>query len=445
MNKKLWLQQALLYGIDQLEIYESMNESCAIRLYESKVDSYKLSKLDGICIRGIINGKSGQVYLEEVNDEMMEEVFTFIKEQCQLISSEEEHELQKPQASYPTLEKKANKVIPLSNDEKINLLKNIETKLLAYDTRIAQVALCNYSEGKHKRSIVNSKGMNLEDESEFSYVMVGLIAKENEQSKSYYDYEIIDDLNTFDVDAFVKRSASEALKLLNSTSIASGKYKMIIKNETMIDLLASLLNLFDGEQAYKGLTLFKDRLNQKVFSDCITIVDEPLLKNGVNSTTFDDEGVACFNKVIVENGVLKSYLHNTISAKLMNTTSTGNGFKASYASPVSIMPTNFYIKNGNTSFDDLVKQMDCGIIVTELNGLHAGLNHVTTSFSLQADGYYVENGKIVKPIDLFTIAANFVDLMNEIEALGSDLKHSVNGIGSCSILFKSIQVSGSNE
>ncbi len=445
MNKQLWMEQALAFGIEQLEIYESMNETCAIRLYEGVVDSYKLSKLDGICIRGIINRKSGQVYLEEVNDADMEEVFTFIKEQCEMISSEEQYDLLKPQANYPTIMKKTNKVMPLENDVKIELLKTIEQKLLAYDERIKQVAMCNYHEGKRKRSIMNSKGMNLEDDDMFSYIALGVMVSENEQSKSYYDYKIIYDLAEFDVDAFVEDVAKASLKQLNSTSIPSGKYQMIIKNDTMIDLFGSLLNLFDGEQAYKGLTVLKDKVNQQVFSDKITIVDEPLLEDGVNSCAFDDEGVACFDKVIVEAGVLKGYLHNTTSAKLMNTTSTGNGFKASYASPISIMPTNTYIKNGDVAYEDLIKNMEHGVIITGLNGLHAGLNHITTSFSLQAEGYFVEHGVIVKPIDLFTIAANFVELMNEVELLGSDLKHSVNGIGSPSILFKEIQVSGSNE
>ena len=166
------------------------------------------------------------------------------------------------------------------------------------------------------------------------------------------------------------------------------------------------------------------------------------MEDGYNSRSFDDEGVACRKKTLVEQGVLKTYLHNLKSAKLMNAVSTGNGFKAGYASNVGIAPSNLYIENGNTSVEDMIASMKEGIIVTEITGLHAGLNAMTGEFSLQSQGWYVKDGKKLRPVNLITIAGNFLDAMKDIAMLGNDGKLNASSIGSPSILFTSLSVSG---
>ena len=157
---------------------------------------------------------------------------------------------------------------------------------------------------------------------------------------------------------------------------------------------------------------------------------------------FDDEGVSTKKKVVVENGVLKTYLHNLKSAKLMHTTSTGNGFKSGYRGNVGISPTNFYIEAGNETYDNMIASMKKGIIIDDISGLHAGINTVSTEFSIQSSGFYVEDGKIVKPVNLITIAGNFLEMMKQVQAVGSDLTFSLSGVGTPSILFSSLSVSG---
>lgn len=443
MNKQLWFNKAKSLGIEQLEIYESIRESCSIDLYESQIDSYKLSTVDGICIRAIINGHNAQVYLEEVNDEMMDDIFTQLQSQAKYMN-EKQVDMIKGASEYPIIKRQNNEVIKRSNEEKIALLHQLEQALLKQDVRVKQVVKCLYSEGIQKRSICNSLGMDLNENSDCSFVLAGVMVSENGQNKSCYDLVIMQKWEDLDVEAFASKLVKKACSMLNSESIPSGSYQMIMEKDALIDMLSSLTGIFNGENAYKGLSVLKDKLGEQVFSSNITIKDDALMENGIASCSFDDEGIACENKVVVDKGVLKTYLHNRKSAEMMNCKSSGNGFKAGYASPISIAPTNFYIDAGNKSFDELVKIMHDGIIVTGLNGLHAGLNSFTTKFSLQAEGYLVKDGNIVKAIDLFTIASSFMEMMNDVVAVGSDLKHDPSGIGAPSLLIGNIKVSGSN-
>ncbi|MCL2286171.1 MAG: TldD/PmbA family protein, partial [Firmicutes bacterium] len=160
---------------------------------------------------------------------------------------------------------------------------------------------------------------------------------------------------------------------------------------------------------------------------------------------FDAEGVATQNKAIIENGVLKTLLYNTKSAEKDGVKSTGNASKAGFGGAIGTGTTNYYLVPGEKSYDELVQGLEKGVIITEMAGLHSGVNAVSGDFSVSAEGYFVENGKIVKPVEQITVAGNFYELLKNIETVGSDLRfHSLGsgGIGMPSVLVNGLSIAG---
>lgn len=442
MNKQVWMDAAKAKGFQEFEIYEQRNTSTSISVYEQKVDSYSISDCDGVALRGIYNGKMGSCFLEEVNDDKIEEILEQMIQNATIITSDDEVKILAPAKEYPVVKKQKNILLETENSLKIQKLKELEECLQQMDSRISQVMATSYGEAKGKRSIVNTKGMNLCDEDSNAYVVVEVLAKDGEDAKSAYDWIYLKDLKELNVTSFATNLCNKVISKLHADTIESGNYPVLMEKDAMTSLLEALCGLFDGENAYKGISILKDKIGSQIFDSKINIQDNPLMEDGINSVGFDDEGVACFTKEIVKDGVLKTYLHNTKSADLMKTVSTGNGFKNGYGGIVGISPTNFYIENGQSTYEDMVKNIKKGIIVTSITGLHAGLNPISTEFSLQSEGFYVENGHIVKPINLFTIAGNFMDIMKHILFVGNDLKMGMSGIGTPSILFEKIAISG---
>ena len=144
----------------------------------------------------------------------------------------------------------------------------------------------------------------------------------------------------------------------------------------------------------------------------------------------------------MDGGVFRQALHNTKSAARMGTVSTGNGFKHGYAGTVGVSPKNCCILPGEKSLEELYAEMGDGLVITRLAGLHAGLNHVTTDFSLQCSGYLVQNGRRDRCVTLVTVAGNFLDLMKKVTAVGSDLDWEYRSIACPSILFESCAIAG---
>lgn len=442
MNFEKLIEKALSAGIETVEIYSQRAEKESINVYGQKVDSFTIAQSGGIAIRGLYQGKMGYCFLEEDNDENIDLCIEMLISNAKAIESDDTVMIYGGDSSYPSIEKSEYKMHEVSTHEKIDFLKQVEAKLQKADERIVQVMGTLMESQSVETSIVNSLGLNLKKKDEYTVFYSSVLAAQNNDNKSAYELKLVNDIRDYDVEAYVQFLKKKVVDKLCAAQVPTGKYSVILKNEAMSSLLSSFTGLFNGENVYKGISKLKDQLNQQVFDEKITILDHPLMKDGISSTPFDDEGVASFNKTIVDQGVLKMFLHNQKSAAMMKTTSTGNGFKSGYSGSVGIQPTNFYIQKGECSFEDLCKKMGNGLIIDELNGLHAGLNPITTDFSLQASGFVVENGEIVRPVNLITVAGNFLEMMKKVNTLGNDYDESLSGVFAPSILFDELAISG---
>lgn len=210
--------------------------------------------------------------------------------------------------------------------------------------------------------------------------------------------------------------------------------------------LETFCDVFSSEAAQKGLSLLKGKEGESVAASMVTIYDDPLCEKAVFHSHFDDEGVASQKKTVVAEGVLETLLYNLKTAAKAGKTSTGNAYKASYGSKVTVAPTNFYIQPGEKTLCQLFEQMGKGLYVTDIMGMHAGANSITGDFSLEAKGFLVEDGKKGGPVELFTIAGNFFTLLKDIQEVGSDLQFDMPSgagqIGSPSLLIGNLAVAG---
>ena len=191
-----------------------------------------------------------------------------------------------------------------------------------------------------------------------------------------------------------------------------------------------------------GLSLLSGKLGETIAAPCVTLVDDPLRADCVGSRPFDDEGVPSHQHMLVENGVFRTFLHNLKTAKKAGVESTSNGSKADYSSPVRVAPSNLYFEPGVLSFDELLRQVGDGIVITEVSGLHAGANPVSGDFSLLSKGYTIKDGKRDQPLERITVAGNFYELLKNIRAFASDLRFPYGPMGSASADAGEMTISG---
>ena len=438
------LKNAKKGDFTESEVYLNKSENFEFRLYKGEVDYYEENEEYGIAFRGKYNDKMGYSYTERIDNSVIETVLDNAKNNA-LIMDEDQEEIFKGSPQYkklPTL----TGIYEYDREKKIELVKKIEKEIYDLDDRIRNINYCIYADEKTGERIINSRDLDLNYENDIAYIYLSIIAEDDDEVHTSTNFQLFRDINEVKPKEFAKKIVNDAINQFGAESIKSGKYPIILRNEVFIDIFSTFSSTLSAENIQKGLSLFKDKLGEKVANSKVNIVDDPFYEKGYRRTPFDSEGAAAQYKEVIKEGKLTTYLHNLKTAKKANTKTTGNAYRSSHKSKISISPTNMYLKKGENSFDDLLAGLDSGLIIEDVQGLHSGANQVSGDFSLSARGFYVENKKIVKPIEQITISGNFVQLLKDIKLIGNDFKMglpSSGHIGSASVLIESLDVSGS--
>ena len=429
-------------GFSEYEVYYVDRESLSISVYKEEVEKYNLNNSAGLSFRGKFGDRIGYSYTEILDEDAIEMLVKKAKENVLAIENNDIQFIYEGDKEYKEISTYHEELEDIPADKLINIAISMEKEAKKYCNKVERFSGCSVSYSSGKYGIINSKGLNLSNKSNLLTAYVVPIVKDLDKMYDGCGYVVAKSLNDVKPDKIAKMGVDEALSKIGGTSIASGNYKVIINNEAMVSLLSTFAGIFSGDAVQKGLSLLKDKEGEIIAADIVNLVDDPHLEDGLASVSFDDEGVATLKTYLIKNGKLNSLLHNLKTANKAGVKSTGNGFKSSYASPISVSPTNFYIEPGINSLEEMTKKINKGLIITDFAGLHSGANSITGDFSLAAKGFYIEDGIKTHPVEQITVAGNFFTLLNNIEEIGSDLKFPMSSVGSPSIVIKELSIAG---
>lgn len=440
--KNLLFKKAKEAGFDECEIYYSDGESISISVYEGEVEKYNLAKSFGLSFRGKVNGKMGYSYTEILDEAAIGMLVNSAKNSANLIENEDLQFIYEGDKKYSEVKTYSEELENIDPGKMIDLALDLEKEAKNYSEKVVNINGCKISYSSSNYGIYNTKGLELTNKGNILTSYVVPVVQDESGKNDGVGYVIASSIDEVNPKQMAAQGVEEALSKLGGKSIASGTYNTILYNEAMVQLLETFASTFSGDAAQKGLSLLKGKEGEMVASEIVTIIDDPLMDDGLASVPFDDEGVATFTKALISRGKLVTLLHNLKTAHKQGIKTTGNGFKASYASSVGVSPSNLYIQKGTMSLDDLMKEIGEGVIITDLAGLHSGANTVSGDFSLAAKGFYVENGKKTFPVEQITLAGNYFDLLKNIVAIGSDLKFPMSNVGSPSVIVKGLSIAG---
>lgn len=438
MNKQEWIAKSKEYGLDGFEITEETNQDRELTWFDGTVDSFVTSKVTKTSMRALYDNKIVSISMEKVDDADMDKIFKKLIEQAKVVSATEKDELVPVIACDEVLSLRTWVRPSMEHVEKV--LASLEQKFMA-QPNVAMVNELQWEDCISSKNMSNSLGLKVSDSVQYQLIMAQITMNEGEEIRDGYDIAIVPDLGEFDEDAFVKKLTDKVRYELGARSLSSRTCPVIFSNEAMTTLFGCFVSAFYGSTISKEISPLTGKLGEKIFSDKITVIDNPRSQDALTLQNYDDEGHPTYEKIVVNKGVFDTILHNTKSALKMGAESTGNGFaKGAGATDVSAM--NIFIVPGRDSLEQLQEKMGNGVVITELNGMHAGVDFVSGNFSLQARGYLVEDGKKTRPLTLITVAGNYFDLMKDVEAVGNDLDWSYKSVACPAILFREAAVSG---
>lgn len=432
------LQIALANGCDAAEAYFVDGDKFEVSVLDGKLDTYSVSLSSALNLRVKYGGKDGYACTERIVDPA-----SLVKraiDNAKSIENEDESPMQGPSA-YREITQEKSPIIDMSDAERIELAYSLERRVKAEDARVARVISCNVGAFSGNTHIRNTLGLCADKFETEAVIYVEPVVEEKGESRDGFAFR--SGPEAADVEGCAREAVKEAVDMLGAAPVPQGEYRVLLRYDAAAALLAAFFPMFSADAAQKGLSLLANKEGERIASERVTLLDDPF--HAFSPRAFDAEGVPSLTKTVIENGVLMTLLHNLKTAKKAEVASTGNAGRGGVFSPVSVMPTNFHIQNGTTDFDGLMKHLDNGLFITDLAGMHAGVNTVSGEFSLLAKGRLVASGAIVRPVEQITVSGSFLQLMNSIIDIGNDLRFSIprdGNIGSPSLLVSSLTIAG---
>jgi PmbA protein len=235
-----------------------------------------------------------------------------------------------------------------------------------------------------------------------------------------------------------KKAAFRAVRRLGAKKIATATVPVIFDPMTARSLLSHLFEAVSGSAIYRHSSFLIGQRGQAVAANNVTIIDDALMPAGLGSGPFDDEGVPSQTTPIIEAGILQNYLHTAYTARKLGTKPSGNGSRSA-SGAVTIGPTNFYLKAGQYTPEEIINSTAKGLYVVELIGF--GVNTVTGDYSRGAVGLWIQNGKFTHPVQEVTIAGNLREMLKDIEMVGNDVTFQ-GSIAAPTLKISSMVISG---
>lgn len=332
----------------------------------------------------------------------------------------------------------------IGTERRIALANETEAAALAADPRIVNSEGASFSAYSGRRAFANSLGFVGAYRNSSCSLSVTPVARQNGASQSapmerdywYSSARRFTDLES--PEAIGQRAAERALRRLGARKIPTQKATIVFEPRTARSILGHIFDAVDGEAIYRGASFLAGKLGEKIASERVTLIDDGTIPGLFGTSPFDDEGVPTRRTVVIEHGVLKSWLTNTYAARKLGMATTGNASRG-ITGNAGIGHNNLFLEKGAQTPEQILRSLRKGLYVTELIG--SGVNVVTGDYSRGAAGLWIENGEFAYPVSEVTIAANLLQMLSGISAIGSDLEFRT-ATASPTLVIEEMTISG---
>lgn len=426
-------------GIDTAEVYYTAGDNFRAAALEGEIYQYQVSASANLSLRGMVNGKMGTCSTQAFDDAAIAQLVEGVKESAALIETDEQDEIFAGDAEYPELPETPTDIKETSAEAKLAFCLEVEKAAKAVDERVWKVE-STVATGTSAVRMKNSYGLDLTEDGSYCVAYAEPIVKTEEKTVNGFCLQAGTEFAKLDAAQLAQKAVAETVCQLGAKPVPGGEYRVILRYDAMQALLQTFAGIFSAENVQQNLSLLGGKEGEKIASDAVTLLDDPLLPGGFGTQRFDGEGSASRTKAVIDGGVLTTLLHSRKTARKQGVETTGNAHRANGA--IHVAPTNFFFKPGEKDLAALMADVGEGLVITELSGLHAGANPTSGDFSLLSKGYTIEGGKRGHAVEQITVAGNFYEVLKSIVAVGRDLDFSGSSIGSPSVDVGTLKVSG---
>lgn len=396
----------------EAEVLAQESREFSVRARQGVLDEITQATQGGVGLRVVVDGRVGYAYTEERTPEALDWILAEARDNA-LLQAASGASL--PQGQNLGRHDLLGEGLSASVEQKREAALRLDAGL-GSDPRVRQVQMASYQENELQVTLGSTRGLSGSSRSGYGMLMGYMVLQQGQSIKQAMDMAVSREFHALDPGRTSLEMVQKAARMLGAQPLKTGRYRAYFEARPMAQLLGMMGNfLLSGKMVLEGKSLWAHKLGQPVASSLLTLVDDPTLPQGLASRPFDVEGTPAQRTVLIENGILKTFAHNSETAQALQMANTGHAAR-SYKGPLGVGTTNLFVEPG------LGIQLSQGVMISELMGLHAGVNPVSGDFSVQGLGLWVDEGQTQHAVENFAVSGNFFQLLEQITALGDTLE-----------------------
>lgn len=417
---RLAVEAALAAGASDAEGYVSEDRGREVRVHGGEVESLSAATKRGLGVRAWIGARVGYAYDTDLSNPGIE---VLAARAVEMARATDEDEFAGPPApsdtAAPQLELSDPSLEEWSVADVAELALAVERAALDSDPRVAGVEQAVYADSAERVAIASSAGIAGEYESSSCYAYVQALAEGDGGRETGLGFDLGRGPSALDPGAIGREGAERATAMIGARKPESRACPVVLDPTVAASFVAIVGRGLGAGAVQRGRSPFADRLGAEIAGGALVLHDDGLDPEGSASAPFDGEGVLRRRTALIEGGTLRSYLYDTYTAHRGGVASTGNAGRGGYRSQPSVSASNLMVTPSALTLEQLLAEAGDGVFVTDVAGLHSGVNAVSGVFSVGASGIAIRAGELAEPLREFTIASDLVSMLGAVRASGA--------------------------
>jgi len=427
---------------EQVEAVVVHERETEVRAYEGEVESLTVAESSGVGIRVIRDGRQGFAYAGTLEPDALVEVMREARDNLGFATPDEHCSLAVPDGVAPIgMDLYREALLNLSIDAKVQMALDLERLTLSADHRISGVESAEYSDSVSSSAVATTTGIRSTSRETGCFLSAYALAEQDGETQTGFGFSLGCQPGDLDVEATAAEAAERSTRMLGAVKPSSGRMTVVFDPWVSAQFLGIVGGTLSGEAVQKGRSLFADRLGEDVAAPVLTLVDDPTDPAAYTATETDGEGLATRRNVLLADGRLERFVHNSETARRAGTVSTGSAVRG-YSSTPGVGVRAVAVVPGDRSPTDLISGIRDGLLIQGVSGLHSGVNAVSGDFSTGAEGLRIRDGELAEPVREFTIASTIQKMLNDVTAIGDDLQWLPMRAAGVTLVIGELTVSG---
>ncbi|HVL05257.1 MAG TPA: TldD/PmbA family protein, partial [Acidimicrobiales bacterium] len=391
---------------EQVEVYLGRNHHTEVKVFDGAVESLSSADTQGVGVRVIVDNRQGFAYAASLEDSIVAETLAEARDNAAFGTVDEYLGLVPPDGVEPVeLNLFREELARFPADRKVEMALELERAVKAADPRIRGVEMAEYGDSTSESAIASTTGVRAGGRRSSCSIVASAMAGEGTETMTGSGYSVARTPEELDMAKAVKDASEKATRLLGARKPASRRLTVLLDPSVSASFLGLLSSGLSASSVIKGRSLFAGREGQAVAVPFLTLADDPTEPQAWGAGRYDAEGLASRRNVLIADGVLRGFLHNSYTGRRCGVPSTASAVRGGYRSTPGVGSRALSLTPGDRSQEQLMAEVGTGLLVQSVTGLHSGANPVSGDFSVGVEGLLFRDGAPAEPVREATIAS----------------------------------------